>query len=324
MAAEARSAPAPKTSGMNRKTLEALTGYLYVSPWIILSIIFTFGAMLYVLYLSFTDLKLLNTPQLIGFDNYVRVLTPFAWPWETWVHPEKSFFWNAVWNTVIYAAVVTFCQTWLALILAVILNAKLIGKQFFRIGWYIPSVTSSVVISLIFIWIFQKEGVLNYTLVTLFGWAGFQPIGWLTDAAAHSALPALMLLNISTTAPTFMLYFLAALQDVPEEIYEAASLDGCVGVQRFFKITVPMLRPIIFLVVVLGTIGTLQIFDQAYIMTAGGPLHQTETINYLIYTSAFTNFDMAYASAMAFVLFVLIFSLFLVQNRMLGGSNTGQ
>jgi multiple sugar transport system permease protein len=111
---------------------------------------------------------------------------------------------------------------------------------------------------------------------------------------------------------------------VPEEVYEAASLDGCVGASRFFKITVPMLRPIIFLVVVLGTIGTLQIFDQAYIMTAGGPLHQTETINYLIYTSAFTNFDMAYASAMAFVLFVLIFSLFLVQNRLLGGSNTGQ
>ncbi len=196
---------------------------------------------------------------MIGLKNYGRVLS-------------DPLFRTAVVNTVLYAAVVTFCQTWLALILAVILNAKMRGKQFFRIAWYIPSVTSSVVISLIFIWIFQKEGILNYASVTLFGWTGFQPVAWLTDASAHTALPALMILNILTTSPTFMLYFLAALQDIPEEVYEAASLDGCVGIARFFEITVPMLRPIIFLVVVLGTIGTLQLFDQVNIMTAGGPL----------------------------------------------------
>ena len=307
MATQVQAAPAPVAppTGMNRSRIEALTGYLFVSPWIILSIIFTFGAMLYVFYLSFTDLKLLNTPKLIGLDNYVRVL-------------KDPLFWTAVQNTLIYAVVVTFFQTWLALILAVVLNAKLRGKQFFRISWYIPSVTSSVVISLIFVWVFFKQGILNYLLVTLFGWTGFQPVAWLTDASAHTALPALMLLNISTTAPTFMLYFLAALQDIPEEIYEAASLDGATGMSRFFKITVPMLRPIIFLVVVLGTIGTLQVFDQAYIMTQGGPLNQTTTINLLIYNSAFANYDMAYACAMAFILFVLIFTLFLVQRRFLG------
>ena len=125
---------------------------------------------------------------------------------------------------------VTFCQTWLALILAVVLNAKIRAKQFFRIAWYIPSVTSSVVISLIFVWVFQKQGILNYALSTLFGWTGFQPVAWLTDASAHTALPALMILAILTTSPTFMLYFLAALQDIPEEVYEAASLDGCTGV----------------------------------------------------------------------------------------------
>jgi multiple sugar transport system permease protein len=311
MATQAAPAPTVKASGMSRKTLEALTGYLFISPWIILSIVFTFGAMLYVFYLSFTDLKLLNEPKLIGFANYLRILQ------------GDRLFWTAVFNTVLYCVVVTFGQTALALILAVILNAKLRAKQFFRIAWYIPSVTSSVVISLIFIWVFQKEGILNYLLATLFGWTGFQPVAWLTDASAHTALPALMILNISTTAPTFMLYFLAALQDVPEEIYEAASLDGAVGVTRFFRITVPMLRPIIFLVVVLGTIGTLQLFDQVNIMTAGGPLNQTITINYLIYTAAFANSQMAYASAMAFLLFVLIFVLFLFQNRFLGGSNTG-
>jgi multiple sugar transport system permease protein len=300
-----------QTSRTNRKTQEALTGYLFVSPWIITALIFTFGAMLYVFYLSFTDLQLLNVPKLIGLDNYVKALT-------------DPLFHTAVLNTVLYAVVVTFFQTWLALILAVVLNAKLRGKQFFRTAWYIPSVTSSVVISLVFVWVFQKEGILNFTLSTLFGWTGFQPIAWLTDASHHTALPAIMLLNILTTSPTFMLYFLAGLQDISEDVYEAASIDGSDGLHRFFKITVPMLQPIIFLVVVLGTIGTLQMFDQAFIMTAGGPLNQTTTINFLIYQSAFTNYSFAYASATAVILFVLILVLYLVQQRFLGRSNTGQ
>jgi len=309
--AQAVTATAPQSRRMTRKTQEALTGYLFVAPWIIIALVFIFGAMAYVFYLSFTDLHLFNTPKLVGFDNYGRVLG------------DPSFH-TAVINTLIYAVVVTFFQTWLALILAVLLNTKLRGKQFFRTAWYIPSITSSVVISLIFVWVFQKEGILNYALVTLFGWTGFQPVAWLTDAGAHTALPAIMLLNILTTAPTFMLFFLAALQNISEDVYEAASIDGSVGAHRFFHITVPMRRPISCLVVVLGTIGTLQIFDQAYIMTNGGPLDQTTTINLLIYRSAWTNFDMAYASSMAVVLFVIILVLYLIQQRSLGRSNTGE
>jgi len=309
--AQAVTATAPRSRRMTRKTQEALTGYLFVAPWIIIALVFIFGAMAYVFYLSFTDLHLFNTPKFIAFDNYGRVL-------------GDPLFHTAVINTIIYSVVVTFFQTWLALILAVLLNTKLRGKQFFRTAWYIPSITSSVVISLIFVWVFQKEGILNYALVTLFGWTGFQPLAWLTDAGAHTALPAIMALNILTTAPTFMLFFLAALQNISEDVYEAASIDGSVGAHRFFHITVPMLRPIIFLVVVLGTIGTLQIFDQAYIMTNGGPLDQTTTINLLIYRSAWTNFDMAYASSMAVVLFVIILVLYLIQQRSLGRSNTGE
>jgi multiple sugar transport system permease protein len=310
MATQAQTMAVPPSAGMSRKAREAWMAYLFVSPWIILSIVFTFGAMLYVFYLSFTDIQLLNTPKVIGPANYSRVL-------------GDKLFQTAVFNTVLYSVVVTFCQTSLALVLAVILNAKLRGKQFFRVAWYVPSITSSVVISLIFIWIFQKEGILNYLLATLFGWTGFQPVAWLTDASAHTALPAIMLLNILTTSPTFMLYFLAALQDIPEEVNEAASIDGCVGVQRFFRVTIPMMRPIIFLVVVLGTIGTLQIFDQVNIMTSGGPLNQTTTINFLIYNASWTNFDVAYASAAAVILFVMILVLYLIQQRLLGRSNTG-
>jgi multiple sugar transport system permease protein len=301
----------PRTSGLNRNVQEALTGYLFVGPWIVISILFTFGAMLFIFYLSFTDKQILNDPKLIGFDNYARVLS-------------DRLFQTAVFNTLLFAAVVTFLQTGLALLLAVALNARIRGKTFFRSAWYLPSVTSSVVISLIFVWVFQKEGILNYVLVTLLGWTGFQPVAWLTDVSAHTALPALMALSIVITAPIFMLYFLAALQDIPEEVYEAASLDGSVGPHRFLHITVPMLRPIIFLVVVLGTIGSLQVFDQVYLMTNGGPLNQTTTINLLIYRSAFTDHRFAYASAMSFVLFAIILSLFLVQNRLIGGSNAAE
>jgi multiple sugar transport system permease protein len=309
MAARARANQVPRSWRATRKTKEALTGLLFVSPWIISALVFTFGAMAYVFYISFTDLKSLNEPRLIGLNNYARVVT-------------SKLFQTAVFNTLLYAAVVTFFQTWVALLMAVALNTRIKGKAFFRSAWYLPSVTSSVAISLIFIWVFQKDGILNYALSAVFGWAGFEPVAWLTDAGAHTALPALMILSIMTTAPVFMLYFLAALQDIPEEVYEAASLDGSVGAHRFFKITVPVLRPIIFLVVVLGTIGTLQIFDQALLMTNGGPLDQTTTISLLIYRSAFTDFEMAHASAMSFILFTAILFLFLVQQRVLGGSNT--
>jgi multiple sugar transport system permease protein len=309
MATKVQASPARRSSGMNRRTQEALTGLLFVSPWIISALLFTFGAMVYVFYISFTDLKSLNEPKIIGFDNYIKAIT-------------NKLFQTALFNTVLYAVVVTFFQTWMALLLAVALNTKIRGKQFFRSAWYLPSVTSSVAVSLVFVWVFQKQGILNYALSTLFGWTGFQPVAWLTDASAHTALPALMILNIMTTAPIFMLFFLAALQDIPEVVYEAASLDGSVGAHRLFHITVPLLRPILFLVIVLGTIGTLQVFDQPLIMTNGGPLNQTTTINLLIYRSAFTDFNMAYASAMSFVLFVMILLLFLVQQRILVGSDT--
>ncbi|MGI8586517.1 MAG: carbohydrate ABC transporter permease [Chloroflexia bacterium] len=310
-----QTAPLPKPPGLSRKTVEALTGYAFIVPYLIIAVIFTYLAMIYTFYISFTDLKLLNEPHLIGLKNYTQIFTG--------TRPQDKIFWTALANTLEYSVVVVTCQTALALFLAVVLNSKIKGRQFFRVAWYAPSVTSSVVISLVFIWVFQSTGILNFLMVQLFGWAGFHPIGWLTDAGAHTALPALMLLNISTTAPTFMIFFLAALQDIPEDIYEAARLDGAIGFRLFRYITVPMLRPIIFLVVVLGTIGTLQLFDQVNIMTAGGPLDQTTTINYLIYTRAFGNqiSSMSSASAMAVILFVIIFALFLVQRRVLGQDN---
>ncbi len=298
-------AVAAKKSGMNRRRQEELTAYLFIAPAIVIIGVFIFGAMLYALYMSFTDLKLYNSPKFVGLDQYVRVLTL----------ARSNDFHKALGNTLIFSAIVVFCQTWLALLMAVALNAKIKGLRFFRIAWYAPSVTASVVVSLIFFWLYFKNGYINFVLSTLFGWAGFTPVSWLDQTS--TALPAIMAMNIFTTAPTFMIMFLAALQDIPRDVYEAASIDGATGVRTFRSITLPLLRPILFLVVLLGTIGTLQVFDQIYVMTSGGPLKSTLTLGYVIYRAAFRDSEVAYASAMAFVLFIIIFVLFLIQRRFL-------
>ena len=306
MAAQAR-AETPKTKGAQRRRQESLTAYLFITPYLVAALVFTVGAVLYAFVISFTNLRLLNTPTFVGLDQYKAVLT-------------DSHFRKALGNTVLFSVIVVFAQTWLALIMAAVLNAKIRGLRFFRTAWYAPSVTSSVVVSLIFFWLYKPNGYFNYILVTLFGWLGYQPVDFLNTTTW--ALPAIMTQNIFTTAPTFMLMFLAALQDIPRDVYEAAAIDGATGTRTFFNITLPLLRPVIFLVVVLGTIGTLQVFDQIVVMTEdGGPLESTTTVAYMIYRSAFKSSQMAQASAMAFVLFVIIFVLFLIQRRFLESSN---
>jgi multiple sugar transport system permease protein len=307
MATSAQTAPVhpAKRKGLSRQAREQLTAWAFIAPFVISLAIFTVGALIYAFVVSFTDLKLYNTPQFIGIDNYQRVFS-------------DPVFHKALGNSVLFSVIVVFAQTWLALLMAVALNSKLRALRFFRTAWYTPAVTSSVVISLIFFWLYFKFGFLNYILEGLFGWAGFQSIAWLDDTTW--ALPAIMLMNTFTTAPTFMLMFLAALQDVPKDVYEAAAIDGATGPRVFFKITLPLLKPIIFLVVVLGTIGTLQVFDQIAVMTAGAPLDSTLTAGYLIWRAAFRDSltdGLSYASAMAFILFVVILVFVIIQRRFL-------
>ena len=294
-----------RRKGLSRQAKEQVTAWAFITPFIISLSVFTVGALVYSFIVSFTDLKLYNSPQFIGIENYQRVLT-------------DPIFHKALGNSMIFSVIVVFAQTWLALLMAVTLNSKLRALRFFRTAWYTPAVTSSVVISLVFYWLYFKQGFLNYILVSLFGWTGFQPIAWLDNTTW--ALPAIMLMNTFTTAPTFMLMFLAALQDIPKDVYEAAAIDGATGPRVFFKITLPLLRPIIFLVVVLGTIGTLQVFDQIAVMTAGAPLDSTLTAGYLIWRAAFRDSltdGLSYASAMAFILFVVILVFVIIQRRFL-------
>lgn len=280
------------------KTGEVIAGYTFIAPHMLALLIFTFFAMGFAFYLSLQEYDLLSSPIFIGFKNFTKAF-----------FKDRNFY-IAVRNTLYFTVVVVPVQTALAMLYAVLLNQSVKLRTFFRAAFYTPSVTSSIALSLIFIWLYSKRGILNYFLGQL---GLFSGIDWLGNPA--TALPAIMMMNIWSTAPTFMIIFLAALQDIPETLHEAAKIDGANAWQRFFKITLPLLRPSIFFVTVMGSIGCLQVFDQIYIMTSGGPLKSTTTINYLIYTNAFRDFRMGYACALAVILFVIIFALTIIQKR---------
>ncbi len=316
--------------GDRRRREEFIAGYLFLLPYLIITMVFTIGVLLFALYIAFFKYDIFTAPKFIGFGNFAKAFR------------TKDFLQSLV-NVFWYSAIVTPIQTVGALLLAVLLNQKMRGKGFFRTVFYTPSVTSSVVISMIFWWLYLKTGYLNFALDKLWGLFGgsWLAIEWLNNPRGlfqliwrafgsdiHSNLwylrgpsvtwMAIMLQNIFTTIPTFMIMFLAALQDIPRSLYEAADIDGANGRNKFFRITVPLLRPIILLVVVLGTIGTLQIFDQVKILTSGGPLGTTLTPVYLVYTEALGTqgqIQFGYASAMAFILAVIIFVFTVVQRR---------
>ena len=276
-----------------------LTAYLFIAPWLIFPLVFIAGAIVLAFYFSFTSYDLLSDPVWIGLENYKKAMS------------DESFL-HALRNVATYTAVVVPSQTFIGLVMAAILNQKLPWRRFFRVAWYLPCVASSVVTTLIFMWLFLPDGFINAAL----NFVGINlRINWLGDEA--TALPSIMFMNIWATAATFMLIFLAAMQDVPGPIYEAADLDGAGPIRQFFQITIPLMRPAIFLVVLLGTIGCFQLFDQVKIATNGGPNEATLTVTYLLWRQGFRDLNMGYASALGVILFVVIFAVSLVQRRFL-------
>src|ERR1700737_1481784 len=289
----------PKRGGM--AIAQAPAGLPVRPPYLAFFLILQLAALVFAFWVSFHqyDLLALDNP-FVGLRNYARLTI-------------NEDFLIAMRNTTEYAVVVVVLQTVFALLLAVLLDSKIKGRNFFRSTWYTPSVASSVVISMIFLYVYHPTGLLN----SILGLVGIHT----TEAYLTSttwALPAIMFLNIWTTAPTFMLMFLAALQDIPKEIYEAASVDGASAVRKLFSITIPLLRPIIFLVVSLGIIGCFQIFDQAFIMTSGGPLKATLSVALLIYDNLFKDTGtVGVACAEAIVLGIVIFALTLISRRVI-------
>ncbi|RME87220.1 MAG: sugar ABC transporter permease [Anaerolineae bacterium] len=286
----------------SRRRSDGVTAYILLSPYLFIFLTFTLFAIGYTVYLSFTRYNLLRPPQWWGLEGWRRVLH------------NDLFIHKALPNTFKYVAIVVPVQTVLSLILAFAMDQKLRFRRLFRTIYYLPSITSSVVISLIFIWLFSPIGVVNQLL-------GLS-INWLNDV--RTAFYTIMLLNIYTTTGTLMLIFLAGLQEIPRELYEAAAIDGANRLQTFWYVTIPLLRPVIYFVVTVGVIGTFQVFDQIFVMTAGGPLDSTTTVAYVIYKWAFrdTSIKMGQAAVASIILTVIILIVTLLQRRVIEGSGS--
>jgi multiple sugar transport system permease protein len=280
---------------------EAGASYLLLSPTLFVLLLFIIGPILFAIFLAFHKVQLLGTTtfEFVGMDNFKRILGDTR---------AKI----ALWNTIKYVVIVVPCQTMLALVLAATLNAGLKGQKFFRIVYFLPTLTSSAVLTLIFMWMYNQNGLINHLLKAV----GLPTYNWIGDPSV--ALNAIMIMNIWSTAPFFMVIYLAALQDIPDSLYEAAELDGANALQKFWYVTVPYLRPVTSFVVIMGLIGTFQLFDQSYIFSAGsgGPNNSTLTVVLLIYQYAFKTLGtMGYAAALAFALAIIILVATLLQRK---------
>ena len=266
-----------------------LAAYLFLTPWLLGLLLITIGPMGASLYLGFTDYNLLQRPEWIGFENFARMLS------DERLH-------NSLRVTFTYVLVSVPLQLALALLLAVVLDRGVRGMAFYRSIFYLPSLLgSSVAIAILWRQIFGADGLVNQVLA-LFGIEGR---GWISDPS--SALSTLVVLNVWTFGAP-MVIFLAGLRQIPRMYYEAAAVDGAGALRRFRSITLPLLTPIIFFNLVLQIIHAFQSFTQAFVVSGGtgGPSDSTMFYTLYLYSRGFGNFDMGYASAMAWFLLVIV------------------
>lgn len=263
--------------------------YIFLLPWLIGLLFITVGPMMASLYLSFTDYNLLQTPNWTGLDNFSRMLR------DTRLH-------NSLGVTFTYVLIGVPIQLGVALLVAMVLDKGIRGLPFYRSVFYLPSLLGgSVAIAILWKQIFGTTGLVNQVLAMV----GIQGPGWISDP--NTALGSIILLHVWTFGAP-MIIFLAGLRQIPAMYYEAAEVDGATAVQKFFKITIPLLSPIIFFNLVLQIIGAFQAFTQAFIVSGGngGPSDSTMFFTLYLYQKGFGQFDMGYASAMAWVLLVII------------------
>lgn len=268
--------------------------YLFISPWLIGFFGLTLIPLVVSFYTSFTEWDGINGARFVGTSNYKQMFT------------QDPLFYKSIVNTFYYAVGSVVLGVILALILAVLVNQKIPGKSIFRVIFFLPYVVTGIPVYVIWTWLFNpQEGLFNYIL-GLFGIHGPQ---WLNST--HWAMPSLILMSL-TGVGGMMVVFLSGLQGIPEEIYEAARIDGAGSVVQLLKITVPMLSPVILFNTIWGIIGALQVFAQPYVMTNGGPINATMVFGLYLYRMAFTYFKFGYASALAWVLFIITLALSLM------------
>jgi multiple sugar transport system permease protein len=273
--------------------------YLFVLPSLLFLALFVVYPIVTALYFSFTRYTLLEPPVWIGVSHYADLLA-------------DPRFLKAVGNTFLFALMTVPVGTALALLLALVIDRPLRGITFFRTTYYLPVVTSFVAVSFIWLWIYEPQfGVLN----DLFEMLGLPRLHWLRDPS--TALLSIAILSVWKNVGYNMVIYLAGLQGIPEQLYEAARVDGANAWQRFWKITLPLLSPTTFFVFVVYFIGALQMFVQAWILTQGGPLDSTLTVVYLIYSNGFEYLKMGYAAAMSMILFLIIAAVTFVNTRII-------
>lgn len=283
---------------MKRSPSERLEPYLYVAPAMLGIVVLVGGAVAASFGLSFTSWDLVSTPKYVGFDNYVELAT-------------SSLFWKVFENTLLYVVISVPVAVCASLVLAVLVNSRLPGIQVFRTAFFTPVVVSIVAAAVIWSWLYNPEfGVINWVLRVMFGIDGPR---WLLDTGW--ALPSIAIMSTWKVLGYNMVILLAGLQSVPTHLSEAAMLDGAGRWRTFWSVTLPMISPVLFFVVVISTIGAFQIFEQTYVLTQGGPANSTLTLSYYVYQNAFQFLRMGYATTLALVLFALTLVVSIVQFR---------
>ena len=275
------------------------TIFAFTSPWVIGFLSFGIYPIIISFYYSLCQYDVLREPMFIGLENYRTILY------------EDAYFWKTIWNTLYYTIFRVPINIFLSLLIAILLNRTLKASGLIRATFFLPSLISGVALSVIWIWIFNPQiGLLN-TILAFFGLKG--PL-WLQDE--NWSKLSLVIMSTWSIGGGRMLVFLAALQNVNPNLYEALKLDGGNDLQCFWHITLPLISPVIFLWSVIEVIASMQIFTEAFIMTKGGPLESTLFYNLYLYNQAFENFNMGYASALAWILLVITLIVTLAQFRL--------
>ncbi len=285
-------------SGLGLRRQATIAGYLFLLPNIIGFLVFSSIPVLATLAISMLDWDMIRTPTFVGLGNYAALLT------------EDAVFLQVLRNTAYFVIGTVPAGIILSLLLAVAMNSRIRGITFFRAVFFIPVITSSVAVAMIWRWLYNGDfGLINTGLDLI----GLPMVPWLSSS--KWAMPAVILMAIWKRIGYDMVLYLAGLQAIPPQLYEAAEIDGAGRLQRFWFITLPMLTPTTFFIVVISIIGSFQVFDLAFILTSGGPGNATNTIVMYVYNQAFQFFHMGYAAAVAWVLFTIILIVTLIQWR---------
>jgi multiple sugar transport system permease protein len=284
----------------NKKGGDWFSALLFLSPTLVVFTTFILFPVFFSFYLSFQKWNMFSAESsFVGFDNYIRLL-------------QNPDFWQVLKNTVIYTMGTVPLNMAMALAVAYALNKKIAGKKFLRTAFFAPVIISPVAAAVIWRWIYDPNfGLMNYAI----GFVGIDSINWLNDPTA--AMFALIIMGVWKTFGINMVLFSAGLAGIPEQYYEAAEIDGAGRWSKFWNITIPLLTPTTFFILVMSMITSFQVFDIVYVLTQGGPLGSTKVLVFYVYEQAFQFFEMGYASAISYILFALLFVLTMIQIKYL-------